>query len=227
MDVDKTEALRRGQPTSRKSAGHPFVALEHRIIDSPAFADLKHSSVRVLLAICRQLIKDNNGHLQATFTWCKRFGVGSENTLTDAVADLIAHGFIYRTKSHGANGVWARYAVTWLPIKKSEGLFISGFKMFAWRDWTMTDDKTLPQKLRDGRRRNCGLRGELPSETAGSHTAKTADYEPCCHGTRRKAVHLDRLPNISAHQSGGWIHNYLTRLAGRGLADFYPVATLH
>lgn len=225
--ADRTEAIRRGQTGLRKGDKHPFVALEHRVIDSEAFADLKHSSVRILLAIARQLTKDNNGHLQATFSWCNRFGVGSDNTLTDAVADLIAHGFIYRTKSHGANGVWATYAVTWLPIKKSEGLFLAGFKMFAWRDWLPSEKKTSPQKLRADYRKNCGLKGKTTAETAGSLTSETADYEPCCHGTRRETVSGTHSTDISAHEPGGWIHGYLARLTDRGLVSACPVASLH
>ena len=187
--VDHAQAIKRGQTAQRKVGKHLFVALEHRVIDSEAFADLKHSSVRVQLAIARQLTRDNNGHLQATYSWCQRYGIGSDNTLTDAVSDLIAHGFIYRTKSHGASGVWAKYAVTWLPVKKSDGLFLAGFKMFAWRDWVMPDKKSLPQKLRITHRKNCELRGETTAETAGSLTSETATYESCCHGSSANAPH--------------------------------------
>ena len=225
--MDRAEITRRGQLPRKASTKHPFIGLEHRVIDSPAFADLKHSSVRVLLAIARQLTKDNNGHLQATWAWCRRYGLGSENTLTEAVSDLIAHGLICRTKSHGANGVWAQYAVTWLPIKKPEGLFLSGFKMFAWRDWVMQEKKNTPQKLRSGHRKNCDLRGEFPAKTAGSHTAKTADYEsmlPCCS---REIAHKHDQAATSTPESSGWINGYLKRLAARGLADACPVATLH
>ena len=216
MGIDRVEASRRGQQTSAKATSHPFIALDHRVIDSAAFADLKHSSVRVLLTICRQLKKDNNGHLQATYSWCKRFGIGSDNTLADAVADLIAHGFIYRTKSHGANGVWAKYAVTWLPIKKSEGLFLYAFKAFAWRDWQPSEKKTSPQKSRSDSRKNCVLSGESTAETAGSHTAISADYEPMLPWYGPETPHAD-------HAAGGWIYDYLVRLAGRGLARDCPV----
>jgi len=226
MSMDRVEQQRRGQTAQRKGNKHPFVALEHRVLDSPAFTDLKHSSVRVLLAITRQLTRDNNGHLQATYSWCQRYGIGSDNTLTDAVADLIAHGFIYRTKSHGANGVWAKYAVTWLPVKKSDGLFLAGFKMFAWRDWVMPDKNSLPQKLRTTYRKNCGLRDEATAETAGSLTSETADYEPCCHGTRRE-TRYGRHANHIDHEPGGWIHGYLSRLTAQGLAAHCPIAHLH
>lgn len=181
--IDRAEQQRRGQSPRKTSTTHRYVAIEHRVMDSPAFADLKPSSVRVLLAIARQLTKDNNGHLQATWSWCKRYGIGSDNTLADAIADLIAHGFIQRTRSHGANGVWATYAVTWLPIRRREGLFLDGYKDCAWRYWEPGRKKSSPQKLRADHLRKCGLRGEFPAETAVGLTAKTATYESCCHGS--------------------------------------------
>ena len=119
MSMDCAGEFRRGQSPRKTSTKHPFIGIEHRVIDSAAFADLKHSSVRVLLSVARQLTKDNNGHLQCSFAWCKRYGIGSANTLADSISDLIAHGFICRTKSHGANGVWATYAVTWLQAKNA------------------------------------------------------------------------------------------------------------
>ena len=45
------------------SGVHPYAALEHRIIDSEAFADLKPQSVRLLMIICRQLTVYNNNVL--------------------------------------------------------------------------------------------------------------------------------------------------------------------
>lgn len=221
MGIDRTEAAKRGQSAQpRKKYAEPFVGLEHRVIDSSAFADLKHSSVRVLITICRQLTRDNNGHLQATFSWCQRYGIGSDHTLTEAIADLIAHGFLYRTKSHGANGVYAKYAVTWLSIKKPDGLFLSGFKMYAWRDWIMPRENSSPQKLRETRHKNCGLTGAPTAENAGSHTARTADYESMlpCRSTETEQT------NHSGLQLDGWIRNYTARLCACGLAENCPVA---
>ena len=148
--IDRVEANRRGQSSQRKgSTQHPYAAIDHRVIDSPAFADLSSSSVRLLLVMARQLTKDNNGRLNAAFKFCQSRGFGSEHTLRDAIADLIKHGFIYRTRSHGANGAWAHYAVTWLPIKSREGLFLDGFKPFAWRDWKPSEKNSTRQKVPD------------------------------------------------------------------------------
>lgn len=147
---DRSEAKRRGQSPNKKLTAHPYAMIEHRVLDSPAFADLKPASVRVLLIIARQVTKRdgrlNNGHLQATFSYVSRFGIGSEHTLQAAIQDLIAHGFIYRTRSHGANKVWARYALTWLPIDDKENLFLCGWKPCAWRDWQPTAKKS-PRKI--------------------------------------------------------------------------------
>ncbi len=180
MGFDRTEQ-RRGQSPTKATTKHPYAAIEHRVIDSPAFADLKPTAQALLLLIARQLTKDNNGHLQASFKWCNRFGIGSEHTLRSSIADLISHGFIYRTRSHGANGAWARYAVTWLPIKNRDGLFLAGFVACAWRDWKPGEKKTSPQKLQDQSGRKCSFTVANPAETAGSTPAKTAAYElmPC------------------------------------------------
>lgn len=120
---------------SGRTLKHPYAAIEHRVIDSEAFADLKPTSVRLLLLFARQLTPTNNGHLQATWKYCKPRGFGSEVTLKSAIDDLIQHGFIYRTRSRGPNKAWARYAVTWLPIKQKENLFLCGFEIDMWKRW--------------------------------------------------------------------------------------------
>ena len=57
--MDRAESIRRGSSQPRKtSTTHPYAAIEHRVIDSPAFADLTPSSVKLLLLLARQLTKD-------------------------------------------------------------------------------------------------------------------------------------------------------------------------
>ena len=124
---------------------HPYAAIEHRVIDSDAYADMKYSSRSLLLLIARQLTKDNNGHLQATFSYMRRFGF-SENTISRAIRELISHGMIYRSRSGGYQLGAAQYAVTWLPIRNKEGLFLNGFVTCAWRSWTPIKKKQHTQK---------------------------------------------------------------------------------
>jgi len=162
---------------------HLYAAIEHRVIDSPAFADLSKSSKLLLLLLARQITvnyewpKGNNGHLHAVYSWCSKFGIGSEHTLQKAIAELISHGFIYRTRSHGANKVCARYALTWLPIKETKGLFIAGFVSSAWRYWTPLEKKSTPQKVQEPSCNKCSFTPRLPAESAGSRAAKSADNE--------------------------------------------------
>jgi hypothetical protein len=173
---------------AKSSLKHPYAAIEHRVIDSPAYADLSHSACRLLTLIARQLSKDNNGQLQATYSWCKARGIRSEHTLRDAIADLIAHGLIYRTRSHGANKAWARYAVTWLPIRNRDGLFLDGFKPYAWRDWESSNKKSSPQKVPEQSGRKCSFTPENPAESAGTRPAESAEYEFMPHRVTDSAL---------------------------------------
>lgn len=209
MGVDQNEARR--QRAADSSKRHPFVAMEHRVLDSPAYADLAFSSRDLLVLMARQLTRDNNGNLQATFTWCQRYGFGSEHTLRAAIVDLLTHGFIYRTRSHGANGAWARYALTWLPIKKPADLFLAGFKPFAYRDWQPSEKKSTPQKLPDQSSRKCSFTPELPAESAGKLAAESADYESCCHGSGNIRTLSARKPGKGSESDR--LKSYLAKLS--------------
>lgn len=182
---------------SKTTTKHPYAAIEHRVIDSPAYASLSFSARSLLVLLTRQLTKDNNGHLQASFKWCKKYGFGSEHTLREAIADLTEHGFICRTRSHGANGAWARYAVTWLPITKRAELFLAGFVSCAWREWQPVNKKSSRQKVLDQSGRKCSFTAELPAESAGSAPAKTADYEliPCRGDVSAPSSHQKNMLN--------------------------------
>ena len=164
----------RNKKTPRRKFLHPFAQFEHRIIDSEAFADLSGSAVRLMVLLLRQIGPgSNNGHLQATWSYCKKRGFNSQNTLASAIKELIAHGFLYRSRSRGPNKQWARYALTWLPLTKdTEKLFLHGFTRDAWKEWEKhpsKHDENTPQKLK--LRIKCSIKSEenLP--------AKTEDYE--------------------------------------------------
>lgn len=198
---------------------HPYAAIEHRVIDSPAYADLSFSARSLLIMMARQLTRDNNGHLHAAFKWCKPYGFGSEHTLRAAIAELISHGFIHRTRSHGANGAWARYAVTWLPIRNREGLFLSSFEACAWRNWEPTNKKSSRQKVLEQSGRKCSFTPQHPAETAGNPPAKSADNELIpCRGDFAAGVGAALKTKKAARAAGFWITAELARLAEVGLA---------
>lgn len=207
---------------NKTSTKHPYAAIEHRVLDSPAYADLKHSSCRVLMLFARQLNGKNNGHLQATFSWCKKRGIGSEHTLSGALADLISHGFICRTRSHGANKAWARYAVCWLPITNREGLFLAGFNPNGWRDWELPKKKSSPQKVQDQSSRKCSFNNDNPAESAGSRPAETADYELMpCRGSESSTTINGFTSDGDSETHGDVEENNFTRIHDNQPAEFW------
>ncbi|MBL8421035.1 MAG: hypothetical protein JNK92_10400 [Dechloromonas sp.] len=216
--IDRQEQARRGQSASKTTTKHPYAAIEHRVIDSPAFVALTFSARSLLLVMARQLTKDNNGHLQATFSYMQRHGF-SENTLSRAIAGLIRHGMICRTRSGGYQQGAAQYAVTWLPIRNKQGLFLDGFKLCAWRDWKPDQPakkKTPPPRLMDTHRKN----GEWTMPTTPKSEArcppKSEDNElmPC--SAVKKLLY--RLATSRPHRQFDYSKSPRPRLnAGKGL----------
>ena len=162
---------------ARASTKHPYLAIEHRVIDSPAYADLTFSARSMLLQIARQLTKNNNGFLQATYSDMRRFGFDSEHTISRAIKDLIAHGMIYRTRAGGYHLGAAQYAITWLPIKAGKGLFLDGFKLCAWRDWKPEEKNLPPEKVQPINCKNGMLTQSTTAKNAPGYPPKSADTE--------------------------------------------------
>ena len=122
------------QAMKAKPATPRYASIPHAVMDSDAYCDLRGASLQVLMTIVRQMNGHNNGQIGATYSWARRYGIGSEDTLGRAIEQLIDHGLIFRTHSVGANRRWAKYAVTWLPIQDKTDLFIDGFMKDAWKD---------------------------------------------------------------------------------------------
>ena len=57
MAIDRAEQ-KRGQSATKTTTKHPFAAIEHRVIDSPAYADLTFSARSLLQLFARQLSRD-------------------------------------------------------------------------------------------------------------------------------------------------------------------------
>lgn len=166
----------------QKKLGYQFAVIPRDVIDSLAFADLNGEAIRTLLIAARQWNGQNNGHIQLTFTYCSKHGIGSQHTLKNAIASLIAHGFIYRTRSRGIqNGrnTWARYALTWESISKDRaGLFLDGFRANAWAEWAApTTVLSGGKKCRIHSAKSAVSPIRNGAETALNPTAQNADYE--------------------------------------------------
>jgi hypothetical protein len=137
MGRDHTEAQKRGQTQPKMTAKHPIAALEKRIMDSVAYADLAFSSRAVLFLLCRNIDKNRNGHIQLSETQAASNGI-ERKTLRRAFSDLIAHQLIVMTWRGGkVQGSCNKYGLTWMPIKDRQGIQANHFKLDAWRDWKL------------------------------------------------------------------------------------------
>lgn len=131
------------KPNKRGSFRELFAAIPHSVIDSPAYSNLTGQAIRLLTIIARQYNGANNGLMQATHKYCEPRGIVSEHTLKSAINDLIAHGFIVRTRSRGnscGKNIWAYYALTWYPpcskqLRDARGVHFDGFVPEAWKMW--------------------------------------------------------------------------------------------
>jgi hypothetical protein len=179
---------------AKTSTKHPYAAIEHRVIDSPAYSDLTFSAQAMLVLITRQLTMNNNGHLQATHSYLKGFGF-SENTISRCIKELIAHGMIYRSRSGGFHQGAAKYAVTWLSVTNRQGIFLDGFNPCAWREWRPDGKKTAPPNLRTCNRKNGEWTAPTTAKIEAVPTPKIEDIElmPCtgCADDVALAVGLD------------------------------------
>lgn len=200
MATDRTEAAKRGQQR-KSSTKHPYAAIEHRVIDSPAYADLSFSARALLLQFARQLtMPNNNGRLLAAHSYLGRYKF-AENTLTRGVSELIGHGFLFRTRTGGFHQGAALFAVTWLTLADDrDGLSCNGFQPFAWRNWEPVQKKTRPPNLRTHSRKFGGLTRATTSNLAAVSPPKFADTE--------------LMPVHTGY--GQWITGYLSRLAKHG-----------
>ena len=85
-----------------------------------ATAHLGHTSFRLLDNLLAQYNGSNNGDLCAAEKTMRLYGWTSSGTIHKAITELIATGFIQRTRQGGRNQC-SLYAVTWLTIDDCGG----------------------------------------------------------------------------------------------------------
>lgn len=110
---------RKGADPSRDAGG--FIALPWAVLDSPAYLGLSHPARSLLLELCRQYVRDNNGRLLASMNYLTKRGWKSFDTIGRAKAELLAAGLIHETvKGHRPNRAsW--YALTFYSLDRLPG----------------------------------------------------------------------------------------------------------
>lgn len=104
---------RRSNTTSKgRTRTPPFVMLDHRLLDSPAWLDLGGTAAKLLLHLARLYNGSNNGDLSlGERTAADAIGVG-RGAAAAAFDELEGHGFIAATR-RGAFQVKVRLATSW------------------------------------------------------------------------------------------------------------------
>lgn len=105
--------------TQRDPGG--FVALPWSVLDCPAYAALSHPARALLLEFARQLGKDNNGRLLASFAHLAPRGWTSKDVITRAKRELLAGGFIFETVMGRRPNRAGWYAMTWRTLDRHPG----------------------------------------------------------------------------------------------------------
>jgi len=108
----------------RRESG-AFVPLPVSVLNHANFTRLSPKAVKLLLDLCSQLrFKQggavNNGDLCAAFSVMQARGWKSEETLANAVSELLHYGFVSVTRQGGKNRCYL-YAVTWWAIDECSG----------------------------------------------------------------------------------------------------------
>jgi hypothetical protein len=114
--------------------GQSFLALPSDLLAHPAFVTLSNKSKALLLDLGQQYNGHNNGDL--TITWClmSKRNWRSKQTLRAALEELMARGFVQRTRRGGR--FWpSLYAITWQPIDECGGKLEVNSTRVAGRDW--------------------------------------------------------------------------------------------
>lgn len=142
------DRLRRGaiQWTPKKQV-EPFIQIPSEVLNSPAYIDLSYAARAVLIEILHFYRGNNNGSIWIAAETVAKRGF-SKNTMTRAIKELIAHGFIYQTRRGGnLSGVCNLYALTWKRINKAEGQFLNQFVSNAYRSWNSSMKKNEESKI--------------------------------------------------------------------------------
>jgi hypothetical protein len=85
---------------ARRETG-PFLAVPRHVIDSPQYVALSAYGVKLLFDLYAQFRGNNNGDLSAAWSLMKQRGWHSKGTLSRAVKELLAGGWIIVTRQGG------------------------------------------------------------------------------------------------------------------------------
>lgn len=126
---------KKGGDSGRDAGG--FVALPWVVLDSAAYARLSHPARGLLLELCRQYVRDNNGRLLLSRAYLAPRGWKSACVIDRAKKELLATGFIHETVKGQRPNKASWHALTFYSLDRIPGFdagAVEGFRRGAYRD---------------------------------------------------------------------------------------------
>lgn len=143
MSSNSSRAINQSQRKRKKLTGkggdYSFVGLPHYILKSQEFASLTPNGVKLLMELAKEYKGKNNGDFSAAYSVLKTRGWRSPGTLSKALKELLADGWIVTTR-HGGRHRCSLYAVTWWPIDECGGKLEFATENIPRHDWKKTQN---------------------------------------------------------------------------------------
>lgn len=129
--------------------GEPRYQVPRELADSLAFRSLPKNAKLLWYDLMMQYRGRNNGNINATLSQLKYYGWRSSSTLSNALAYLIAHGFICETRNGGGNNCSLQqcclYRFTHLATDSNDKIGIKGGP--PTYDYRQFDPNKLPEVI--------------------------------------------------------------------------------
>ena len=111
--------LKRQKVKRRRETGS-FIAMPHACLNHENYIALNPHSVKLLFDLYAQYKGKNNGDFVATWSYMKKRGWRSQDTLFKAIKELLNRGWIVVSRQGGRNRC-SLYAVTFQRIDECQG----------------------------------------------------------------------------------------------------------
>lgn len=171
------------------ATGERFAAIPLEVLESPAFAALTGTGVRVLLALAAQYRGANNGRLTLPLTAAQSLGIRSKDSLHRGLSELRDVGLIEVTEQGGLppHGC-SRYALTFRAIDPAEGAgLVASPPSHRWNGYTGERQRRQAPRRTNPRE---------PSREDGENRTTAPTIGPHCPDHR-----TTRLPHWSDHRT--------------------------
>lgn len=121
-DSNRSQQLkgRKRKRNKGRSESGSFLLIPHYILRANEFGDLRPWAAKLLIELAKEFKGNNNGDFSAAYSILKNRGWNSPGTLSVALKELQADGWIVLTRQGGKNRC-SLYAITWWRINECNG----------------------------------------------------------------------------------------------------------